>query len=393
MLVGVVGKANVGKSTFFRAATMAPAEIGPYPFVTIKPNRAIAYAKIECPACKLGLKCNPRNSPCLNGFRFVPFELIDVAGLIPGAHEGLGLGNQFLDDLRQADTLIHVVDAAGTTDEKGNPLEAGSRNPKDDTLFLNEEIDFWIKNILVKHFKTKNNQKITINDMAEKLSGLGITKEHIKTSLNELNYDLSKIKEWTDKEFLEFAIALRTKSKPIIIAANKCDIPYGRKNIPLLKKEFPEYSIVPISAESELVLREALEKKIINYIPGESVFEIMGKTNEKQKQALEFVKEKVLKVLGNTGVQQILNQTVFGLLNQIVVFPVEDENKLTDGKGRVLPDAYLLPKGATPLDLAYKIHSDIGDKFIGAIDCRTKRKIGKETKLKNRDIIKILTKR
>jgi len=180
MLIGVVGKANVGKSTFFRASTMAPAEIGAYPFVTIKPNRAIAYAKVKCPACERGLKCNPGNSPCIEGHRFVPFELIDVAGLIPGAHEGFGLGNQFLDDLRQADALIHVLDAAGATDEKGNPVPPGGREPKKDLLFLNEEIDFWIQSILIKHFRTSRNQKVTLDEMAEKLSGLKITKGHIK---------------------------------------------------------------------------------------------------------------------------------------------------------------------------------------------------------------------
>ncbi|MCD6576084.1 MAG: redox-regulated ATPase YchF [Nanoarchaeota archaeon] len=393
MLIGVVGKANVGKSTFFRAATLAPAEIGPYPFVTIKPNRAIAYVKVKCPACEKGLKCNPGNSPCIDGFRFVPFELIDVAGLIPGAHEGLGLGNQFLDDLRQADALIHVVDAAGATDEKGNPIPPGSRNPKEDIVFLNEEIDFWIQNILIKHFRTKHNQKISLNEIAEKLSGLKITKEQIQKATKELNYDLSKIREWSDEQFLEFAIALRVKSKPILIAANKCDIPIARENTEKLKKEFPEYNTIPTSAESELVLREANEKKIIHYIPGESEFKIIGNPNEKQKQALEFVRNHVLKTIGNTGVQQALNSVVFNLLNYIAVFPVEDENKLTDGKGRILPDAYLLPKGATALDLAYKIHSDIGDNFIGAIDCKTKRKIGKDTELKNGDIIKILTRR
>ena len=393
MLIGIVGKANVGKSTFFRAATLAPAEIGPYPFVTIKPNRAMAYVKINCPACERGLKCHPGNSPCVGGFRFVPFEVIDVAGLIPGAHEGLGLGNQFLDDLRQADALIHVVDASGATDEKGNQVPVGTRNPKDDIIFLNEEIDFWIQNILIKHFRTRHNQKISANEIAEKISGLKITKEQILKASAELDYDLTKIREWNDKQFLEFAIALRAKSKPIIIVANKCDIPKARENAEVLKKEMADYSIVPASAESELVLREANEKKIINYIPGESKFEITGNPDEKQERALKFVKEKVLKVLGNTGVQQAINETVLNKLGYIVVFPVEDENKLTDGKGRVLPDAYLLPRGATALDLAYKIHSDIGDKFIGAIDCKTKRKIGKETKLKHGDIIKIITRR
>ncbi|MCD6547154.1 MAG: redox-regulated ATPase YchF [Nanoarchaeota archaeon] len=392
MLIGVVGKANVGKSTFFKAATLAPAEIGPYPFVTIKPNRAVAYVKVKCPCKEFNLKCNPRNSPCIDGYRFVPFELLDVAGLIPGAHEGLGLGNQFLDDLRQADALIHVLDAAGATDEKGNPVAPGTRDPKEDVLFLKEEFDFWLQNILIKNFRTKHNQPISLNDVAEKLSGLKIKKEHIVQAEKETGLNLKDIRNWTDDQFLEFAIALRVKSKPMVIAANKCDIQIARENVFRLRKEFPTEIIIPTCSECELVLREAAEKKLIKYIPGDSHFEIIGNLNEKQKQALDFV-QKTLKILGNTGVQQVLNEVVLRLLNYIVVYPVEDENKLTDGEGNVLPDAFLLPSGSTALDLAYKIHTDIGENFIGAIDCRTKRKIGKETKLKNGDIIKILVRR
>ncbi len=391
MLIGVVGKANVGKSTFFKAATLAPAEIGPHPFVTIKPNRAIAYVKTKCPCTELKIKCNPKNSPCIDGNRFVPFEILDVAGLIPGAHLGKGLGNKFLDDLRQADCLIHVLDAAGATDEKGNPVAPGTRNPAEDLVFLNEEFDFWLQDILMNHFKKKHNQPISAKQVEEVLSGLKIKKEHILNAEKTSKLKISNITKWKDEQFLEFAIALRIESKPMVFAANKCDIGIARENVKKLKERFPIYSFIPTSAESELVLREATEKKLIKYIPGDSDFEIIGELTEKQKQALDFVKEKVLKILGNTGVQECINKAVFDLMKCIVVFPVEDENKLTNKEGNILPDAYILPKDSTALDLAYKIHTDIGEKFIGAIDCRTKRKIGKDTKLKNGDIIKILT--
>ena len=392
MLVGVVGKANVGKSTFFRAATLAPAQIGPFPFVTIEPNKAIAYAKTECPCTELKIKCNPNNSMCLNGNRFVPFEILDVAGLIPGAHLGKGLGNKFLDDLRRADCLIHVLDASGSTDEKGNQIAPGKRNPSEDLKFLKEEFDFWLQNILMKHFKDKK-QKFDQYSVEQVLSGLKMNKEHIAKALKKTELDISKISKWTDEQFLTFAIGIRYESKPVIICANKCDLKIGVENLKELKEKNPGDIFVPCSAESELVLREAAEKNMIEYVPGESDFEIVGDTSKKQKDALEFVRKKVLAVLGSTGVQECLNKAVFDMLNFIVVYPVEDENKLTDGNGRVLPDAYLIKNGSTPLDLAHKIHSEIGDNFIGAIDCKTGKKIGKGTRLKNNDIIKIMVKK
>ncbi len=390
MLVGVVGKANVGKSTFFRASTLAPAQIGPHPFVTIEPNKAIAYVKTECPCKKLKIKCNPNNSPCIEGNRFVPFEILDVAGLIPGAHLGKGLGNKFLDDLRRADCLIHVLDTAGSTDEKGNQITPGNRDPSEDLLFLKEEFDFWLQKILIKHFKDKK-QKFNLNDLVDVLSGLKIKKEHISKTLKISNLKISDISNWDKEKFLKFAIGLRNESKPIVICANKCDLKIARENLKKLKKKYPEDIFIPVSAESELVLREASNKNFIKYIPGEDNFSILKEISKKQEKALEFINKKILKVLSDTGVQQCINKAVLDVLKYIVVYPVEDEKKFVDKKGRILPDAFLIPKDSSALDLAYKIHSEIGEKFIGAIDCKTKRRIGKETNLKDGDIIKILT--
>src|SRR3989338_2051590 len=119
MLIGLVGKPSVGKSTFFKAATLAEVEIASYPFTTIKPNHGVGFVKIECIEKELNTKCNPNHGFFLQGQRFVPIDLMDVAGLVPGASEGKGLGNQFLYDLRQADAFIHIVDVYGETDAEG----------------------------------------------------------------------------------------------------------------------------------------------------------------------------------------------------------------------------------------------------------------------------------
>src|SRR3989344_3018301 len=150
MLIGVVGKANVGKSTLFKAMTMADVLIANYPFATIEPNKGFGFVRIPCVDAFFGTQCNPRVGYCEEHNRFVPVEIVDVAGLVPGAHEGKGMGNHFLDDLRPADALIHVVDISGGTNEKGDPVEPGSYDPLNDIRFLETELDMWYLQILNK---------------------------------------------------------------------------------------------------------------------------------------------------------------------------------------------------------------------------------------------------
>ena len=149
-LLGVVGKPNTGKSTFFSAATFVAAEIANYPFTTIKPNRGVGYVRTPCVHEEFKVKDNPKNSLCLDGVRLVPVELIDIAGIVPGAWEGRGLGNQFLDEIRRADALIHVVDASGGTDCEGKSCKPGEHDPLEDVKFLEREITMWMVTILKK---------------------------------------------------------------------------------------------------------------------------------------------------------------------------------------------------------------------------------------------------
>ena len=391
MEVGIVGKPNVGKSTFFKALTLIDAEIANFPFTTIKPNIGMAAVRVECPCATFGVKCNPKNSLCIGGSRFVPVKAIDVAGLVPGAHEGKGLGNQFMDDLRMADALIHVVDISGRTNEKGEP--ATGYDSEEDIKFLIDEIDLWFFGILKKNWhkitsKTKYNNKDLLKEITEQLSGLEVKEYHVKEAIETAG--LADKTDWSDEELLAFARALRETAKPIVLAGNKIDLD-NKKNYERLKDT---YEITPVCAEAELALRQANNAGIIKYLPGDADFKILKEDlGEKQRNALNFMTTNILQKYGGTGVQKCINSAVYDVLKLIVVYPVENENKLTDSKGNVLPDARLLPEGSTAIDLAYKIHTDIGDRFIGAIDCRTKKKIGRESVLKDGDVIKILTTR
>ena len=392
MLIGLVGKPNIGKSTFFKAATLAEVEIANYPFATIEANHGVGYVKIECIDKEFDKQCDPREGFCIDHKRFVPIDLMDVAGLVPGASEGKGLGNQFLDDLREADALIQVVDLSGNTDEEGKPTE--NYYPGKDIEFLEKELDMWYKNILKKTWKTfarklESTKESFVQEVAEQFSGLKVKKEHIEKITREVDLDFENPTKWDEEEIYKFASSLRKESKPIIIAANKSDTKKSQANLEKLKEEF-NYKIIPCSAESELALREAAKEDKIEYIPGEAKFEIRGDLNKKQEKALNFIQNNVLDVYGNTGVQNILNEVVFNLLQYIAVFPAGTK-KLEDSEGNTLPDCYLMPPGSTALDFAFKLHQDFGENFIKAIDVRTRKPVVKKYKLKHSDAIEIVT--
>ncbi|RLE54858.1 MAG: redox-regulated ATPase YchF [Thermoprotei archaeon] len=398
--VGVVGKPNVGKTTFFAAATLIDAKIAPYPFTTIEPNRGIGYVRIECVCREFGVRDNPRNSICIDGWRFIPIELIDVAGLVPGAWEGRGLGNRFLDELRRAPVLIHVVDAAGATDEEGRPTKPGTRDPCEDIRFLEKEVDMWI----FQNLKREWDRVVRLVEMAgkdildvlyERFSGYGVSRGVIECVLNELDLARKKPSRWSDNDLLNFVHEVRVRAKPIVIAANKADIPEAEDNIKRMVREFPHLKIVPTSAVAELALRKAAKSGLIKYLPGDPDFEVIDekRLTSQQAKALEYIRERILKKWGSTGVQQVINEAIFGALGMVAVFPVEDENKLCDKDGNVLPDVLLVPKGTTARELAYRIHTELGENFICAIDVRTKQRLGADTPLENRAVVKIVARR
>ena len=406
MQLAMVGKPSSGKSTFFKAATLAEVDIASYPFTTIKANHGVGYVKVQCIESDFNVKCNPNHGFCINGNRFVPIDLMDVAGLVPGASEGKGLGNQFLDDLRQADVFIHIVDVSGTTDIEGKPTE--NHDPAKDIKFLEDELNNWYYNIFMKVWrgfarKVDMEKAKFAEAITKQFSGLKVTEEQIKQTLRELNLG-DRPTLWKEKDLMRFSSRLRKISKPMIIAANKVDLEKGKENYEKLRADFPNLNIIPCSADSELALRKAAKAGLIEYVPGEKDFalksvpskegkegKILKELNEKQKLALEDIKKNVLKpFVGGTGVQSVLNNAVFGLLGYLAIFPAS-ANKLEDSKGNILPDCFLLPPGSTALDFAFYLHTDFGKNFIKAINAKTKRALGKDYKLQHRDALEIIT--
>ncbi len=398
MLIGLVGKPSAGKSTFFRAATLAAAEIANYPFTTIKPNSGIGHVRVECVDKEFGKQCNPRMGFCARGTRYVPVQVIDVAGLVPDAHLGKGKGNQFLDDLRQADVLIHVVDISGSVNAYGEPVEAGSYDPLNDIRFLELEIDLWYYSILEKGWerfaRTVQQEKQEVHRaIGTQLSGLGVNEKMAEDVIKKLKLP-NLIIEWTEAQLKEIATELRKRTKPMIIAANKIDVPGAKENFDRAVKEFPDYKMIPCSSESELALREAARVGLIDYLPGAASFAIKdeSKLSDKQKKALVFIQEKILGVYGSTGVQDVVDFAVFQLLKYIAIFP-GGITKLEDSKGNVLPDCFLLKFGSTALDFAFKIHTDLGNQFVKAMDVKKKMPMGKDHPLKHRDVVEIVTRK
>ncbi|MCW4009539.1 MAG: redox-regulated ATPase YchF [Candidatus Bathyarchaeota archaeon] len=397
-LLGVIGKPNTGKSTFFSAATLATTDIANYPFTTIKPNRGVGYVRTPCVHTEFDVQDNPNNSLCLDGVRLVPVELIDVAGLVPGAWEGRGLGNQFLDEIRRADALIHIVDASGGTDCEGRACKPGEHDPLEDVKFLETEITMWIASILKKDWAkiartAETEKKGILAPLEERLSGLGIKRSHIFEAIRNAALNADRPAGWSEEDFLRFVDTLRRISKPMLIVANKIDLPTAEENVKRLKEL--DYTVIPASAEAELALRRAAEKKLIDYRPGDSDFKVAHpeQLSSGQTRALEAIREKILLPNGSTGVQDAVNAAYFTLLNMITVYPVEDVEHLSNHNGKVLPDTYLIPKGTTARQFAYIIHTELGESFLYALDARNKTRIGEDAQLKDRDIISIVSTR
>lgn len=387
--IGLIGKPNVGKSTLFSALTRAPVEIANYPFTTLKPNVGIGWLTAKCPESEIGKKCTPREGSCANGTRLIPIEIIDVPGLIPGASEGKGMGNEFLDNIRDSEAIIHVFDASGMTAPDGTPLQE-SRDPVEDMESIEGEVIAWMADRIYRDWIKFARKADASGDRIEriletKVGTFGIRENQISLILGKDSFP-AKLYNWEKSHATMFASLVFKLIKPIIRVANKCDSAPSEYLENIRKFDGNAYFI---SGEYELTLEKAMGAGIINSL--EKDFTISDKANQAQRNALEKIRG-FLASPYITRMDQILSHIVRNVLKYVVAYPVADESTWGDKKGNILPDAFLMPYGTTAHELAFKVHSDIGEGFIKAIDCRTKRAIGKDHVIEDSEVVRIVSK-
>jgi ribosome-binding ATPase YchF (GTP1/OBG family) len=395
--IGLIGKTNTGKTTFFNSATLSSEEISSYPFTTKSPVSGIAHAITLCVHPEFKIQDNPNNSKCLDGWRYIPIELIDLPGLIKDAWKGKGLGNQFLSIAAQSDALLHVVDASGGIDSTGKITEAGSGDPISDFADIEEELIMWYLKILEgnrdKVSKLIQSGTDVLDAITDLYRGIGVSKTHVKdtfqaTSLEEKNFD-----DFNMDDSKKFASYLRKISKPTLIVANKVDVEGADKNFARLRERYNDSIVIPVSGDSEFVLRRAEQKGLIKYSPGSETFEIIksDELNEKQNNALDFIKRGIMGEYMRTGVQFAINVAVFKLLKMNSIYPVADEENMADKKGRILPDLILLKDGATISDLAKEIHTDLTKGLLYGKDLRYNLRLPTDYQLRDRDVVSLVS--
>ena len=269
----------------------------------------------------------------------MPIELLDVAGLVPGAHQGRGLGNKFLDDLRHADALVHVVDASGTTDAEGK--ETRGYDPSQDIIWLRAEIVKWIYGNIESRFGSIKRRHLATKATAQdtllaQLSGYGATATHVARALAALGKP-TPLATWGPDALQDFVSAFVDVKFPCVLALNKIDHPDADANVARIARLHPPESIVLTSSISEVFLRKLKKQGFVRYVEGSDVVETrddliadgdpegggLKEPDERLRTRIENLKDMVLFRFGSTGVGRAL-QRAAELLGVIPVFPVKN---------------------------------------------------------------------
>jgi len=396
--IGIIGKTNAGKTTLFNSMTLKTGEISNYPFTTKSADSGIAEVVTLCVHREFNVHDNPKNSKCEDGWRFIPVEVTDLPGLIKGAWEGKGLGNQFLSIAAQSDAILHVVDASGSVDKDGKITEPGTGDPLADLEDVELELVLWYTKLFSSNM-VKISKMAKLPGMglpaaiAEVLQGIGVKREHVVYALSEALLQEKDVDSWNESEIQNFCWILRDTSKPTLIVANKMDLPFAAENFARIRENYKGLIVVPTSGEAELSLRRAEVKGLIKYVPGEERFDVVRpqELTDEQKNALAYIRRKVFGEYLRTGVQFALNIAIFKLLKMNAVYPVADSEKLTDKHGNVLPDVYLLPAGSTVKDLARAVHTDLFKGLLYGVDARTAIHLPVDYVLRDRDVLSMVS--
>lgn len=387
--IGLVGKPNAGKSTLFSAICEKESEIGNYPFTTTSANSGISYMEVQCPHTIIGKECNPNFGFCVNGRRSIPVEIIDVPGLIEGASSGKGMGNQFLESLRDSMAVLQIFDSSGTSSADGTIMPEKVSSPDREIEQIRKELYNWIIEKMRdgwERFARRADQSGEPMEMSllRKVSFIGLNASQIK-KMAGMPFP-SRLETWSDSEFLLFAEWIFRAIKPLIPVGNKADLLKPGERREIIRRIPGSYLI---SAEYELAANRALKNGYL--LHDNNSYRISEKVNNRQRDALvsiiEFFNDNII-----TRTSALINTMIREKLHMITVYPVADETHWTDKNGNVLPDAYLVPAGTTAVELAFLVHTDIGANFIRAMDCKTKRIIGRDHELNNGDVIKIIAK-
>lgn len=358
------------------------AKVGNYPFTTIEPNTGVTYYRAPCPCVAHDKKaeCCPKYGRCEDGVRFIPVRLLDVAGLVPGASEGKGLGNKFLNDLREADVLLHILDASGTTNEKGEATVG--YDPINDAEWLHGEVHAWIYNnlwgrwgsVARKHTATKSS---VANTLQLQLSGYGANGSTVNRTLDEMGVrDPVDLSDWGEDQVHSLVDAFLKVRFPTLLLLNKADQGGETdRNIARIVERYDASRCFVSSAAAECFLKICKQKGQIRYTVGDRNFETLYDIQDdldfrkmrgedvseletaigslvaldgKTKKRLEKIRDMVMFRYGGTGVWGAV-QAAVETQKPVVVYPVRSlTNFSTEAEGRgVFGSAMILRAGST----------------------------------------------